>query len=162
MAHVGLHYKLLFRRDLCLACRNYRFALPEAFDVGYRVEKYFGAHEQQEWLPGIATLVTPPESNTPAWETNDKLLFGKQCRCRLSWSRWIFPQQQTVLRIQFVGSTGVVLSFEQTNFQAGRCYDYQIASGFGTTFPVADVAWWGGSEVRLTAGPVAATWAQYP
>jgi len=154
MAHAGQQFKVLWRRDLCLNCSNYKFGLPEAWEVSGVVGTNGPPPNVHNFPKRLCRPVTNEINGQPRWETNSFPLAGHDVIVKLSLKDFLDGESWTdlVFQIWFIHA----LMYERTIRSAirGSCRAY-LSPDFATTPPdVFRADLWGGewNSDRMAAG----------
>lgn len=162
MAHIGRQYKLLFRRDICLGCVNYRHAFPEAFLISYRLRS--GPPENLEWHHSRLLLpaIDPPETARPRWESIDLFQHDVSFRITAEFDGYTPAQQLTNMIIRWHTGSNYFTEVLPAQRLVGRCgvYDYDVFGAGSAT--VLEPTIWGGADAAGQCFLTPAMWQDYP
>lgn len=145
MAHAGRRNKLLWRRDLCLNCRHYIRALPEAFVVS----GYLHINRPPIAMANISRVLTPaytgPIDGNPRWRSGEFEMLGVTVRIELETRIHLVTASRTDLLIRFFNMHACIYERRVQWSAVGECSHYDTGE-----FPVvapevfrADI--WGGT-----------------
>lgn len=162
MAHVGKNYKLLHRRDICLGCKNYRVAFPEAWFCNWAI--HMNGPGQITWRnDGILfPPIDPPETHRPRWETVAMLQNSVSFKVIIEFDGYTPLQQTSNLICRFHTGSHYWMETHPRQRQSGFCniYDYdQFGVGFNV---VLDPVVAGGNSGSGTFTIRPASWSQWP
>jgi len=162
MAHVGRFYKLLHRRDICLGCRNYRFAFPEAFSLDF--DLLSNNPENLRWRRQnlICPAIDPPQTHRPRWESADLFDNSVSYRCTIEFDGYTPLQQLTNMIVRFHTGSHYWLQVYPAQILAGRCNAYRYDTFGQGSLNVLDPVIFGGNIGTGQLSLAAATWQQYP
>jgi len=162
MAHIGKNYKLLFRRDICLNCTNYRFAFPEAWMFSCALVS--SNPENLHWNLNNVLLrpIDPPETSRPRWES--EALFQHQVSFKViaEFDGYTPLQGLTHIVIRFHTGSHYWLESVPVQFAPGRCDSYRYDTFGQGSLIVLDPTIFGGATGTGQLVIFAARWQQWP
>jgi len=159
MAHVGRFYKLLHRRDICLGCKNYRFAFPEAWVAAWDI---LGGTRRWTRQGLILRPIDPPQTHRPRWESEQIVDNGVPYKCIAEFDGYTPLLQLTHVIVRWHTGSAYHINFLPVQPGVGNCSSYFYSTFGSGTAEVLNPDVIGGLSVTGSLSIAAARWNIYP